>query len=236
MRRFSTGINTVGFDASVLIQYAMPVPGSLPRSSGQMYRLGRKVLPQQAQGRPVLRPRRHAKRVALYLGKGQMLEVVVQVSAGAQRHDAPGPGSPGSTPDPAGAGPASMIQQAPVQQRPINGRPSNRRRSTGADCRQQAPVQPPPFGTARSRGPACFFSPPKPPPASAAPAREAKEAEASMLSTMSPHATGLDPGRRADLPRGPVRPAFTGTTWTDCAGRVAWWQCSTFGPAEFPAG
>ncbi|CKR37980.1 NLP/P60 family protein [Mycobacterium tuberculosis] len=48
-RGTGTGINTVGFDASGLIQYAYAGAGlKLPRSSGQMYKVGQKVLPQQA--------------------------------------------------------------------------------------------------------------------------------------------------------------------------------------------
>nr|AAB96954.1 unknown [Mycobacterium tuberculosis variant bovis BCG] len=83
-RGTGTGINTVGFDASGLIQYAYAGAGlKLPRSSGQMYKVGQKVLPQQARkGDLIFYGPEGTQSVALYLGKGQMLEVgdVVQVS------------------------------------------------------------------------------------------------------------------------------------------------------------
>ena len=79
-----TGINTVGFDASGLMQYAYAGAGiKLPRSSGEMYRVGQKVLPQQARrGDLIFYGPEGTQSVAMYLGNGQMLEVgdVVQVS------------------------------------------------------------------------------------------------------------------------------------------------------------
>jgi peptidoglycan DL-endopeptidase RipA len=79
-----TGITTVGFDASGLMQYAYAGAGiKLPRSSGEMYRLGQKVMPQQAQkGDLIFYGPEGTQSVAMYLGNGQMLEVgdVVQVS------------------------------------------------------------------------------------------------------------------------------------------------------------
>lgn len=83
-RGSGTGINTVGFDASGLIQYAYAGAGlKLPRSSGQMYKFGQKVLPQQARkGDLIFYGPEGTQSVAMYLGSGQMLEVgdVVQVS------------------------------------------------------------------------------------------------------------------------------------------------------------
>ncbi|ORW91850.1 inv protein [Mycobacterium sp. IEC1808] len=79
-----TGAMTVGFDASGLMQYAYAGAGiKLPRSSGEMYRLGQKVLPQQAQrGDLIFYGPEGTQSVAMYLGNNQMLEVgdVVQVS------------------------------------------------------------------------------------------------------------------------------------------------------------
>lgn len=78
------GITTVGFDASGLMQYAYAGAGiKLPRSSGEMYRVGQKVLPQQARrGDLIFYGPEGTQSVAMYLGNGQMLEVgdVVQVS------------------------------------------------------------------------------------------------------------------------------------------------------------
>ncbi|SPM43029.1 Cell wall-associated hydrolase, NlpC family [Mycobacterium numidiamassiliense] len=83
-RGTGTGINTVGFDASGLMQYAYAGAGlKLPRSSGAMYRVGQKVLPQQAQkGDLIFYGPEGTQSVAMYLGNNQMLEVgdVVQVS------------------------------------------------------------------------------------------------------------------------------------------------------------
>ncbi len=55
----------------------------MPRSSGAMYRVGQKVLPQQARkGDLIFYGPEGTQSVAMYLGNGQMLEVgdVVQVS------------------------------------------------------------------------------------------------------------------------------------------------------------
>ena len=83
-RGTGTGINTVGFDASGLMQYAYAGAGiKLPRSSGAIYKVGQKVLPQQAQkGDLIFYGPEGTQSVAMYLGNNQMLEVgdVVQVS------------------------------------------------------------------------------------------------------------------------------------------------------------
>ncbi|MDP7735297.1 NlpC/P60 family peptidoglycan-binding protein RipD [Mycobacterium paragordonae] len=83
-RGTGSGINTVGFDASGLMQYAYAGAGlKLPRSSGQMYRVGERVLPQQARKADLIfYGPEGTQSVAMYLGNGQMLEVgdVVQVS------------------------------------------------------------------------------------------------------------------------------------------------------------
>lgn len=83
-RGTGTGINTVGFDASGLMQYAYAGAGiKLPRSSGAIYRAGQKILPQQAhKGDLIFYGPDGTQSVSMYLGNNQMLEVgdVVQVS------------------------------------------------------------------------------------------------------------------------------------------------------------
>ncbi|KJX75250.1 NlpC/P60 family peptidoglycan-binding protein RipD [Mycobacterium lepromatosis] len=83
-RGTGTSSKTVGFDASGLIQYAYAGAGlKLPRSSGEMYHVGQKVLPQQARkGDLIFFGPEGTESVALYLGDGRMVEVgeVVQVS------------------------------------------------------------------------------------------------------------------------------------------------------------
>lgn len=117
-RGTGTGINTVGFDASGLMQYAYAGAGiKLPRSSGAIYRAGQKVLPSQARkGDMIFYGPEGTQSVAMYLGNNQMLEVgdVVQVSPVR---------SNGMTPYlvrvlGTQVGPQAPLQQAPVQQTP----------------------------------------------------------------------------------------------------------------------
>ncbi len=147
-----TGAMTVGFDASGLMQYAYAGAGiKLPRSSGEMYRLGQKVLPQQARrGDLIFYGPEGTQSVAMYLGNNQMLEVgdVVQVSPvrangmtpylvrvlGAQQtpfQQAPAQQLPAQQ-APLQQAPAQQVptQQAPLQQAPVQQAPA-----------QQAPVQ-----------------------------------------------------------------------------------------------
>ena len=83
-RGTGSGANTVGFDASGLMQYAYAGAGiKLPRSSGAIYQVGQKIPPQQAQkGDMIFYGPNGTESVAMFLGNGQMLEVgdVVQVS------------------------------------------------------------------------------------------------------------------------------------------------------------
>jgi cell wall-associated NlpC family hydrolase len=77
--------NVVGFDASGLIVYAFAGVGiKLPRSSGEQYKMGQKVLPSQAlPGDLIFSGPEGSDSVALFLGNGQMLEAtnpVVTVS------------------------------------------------------------------------------------------------------------------------------------------------------------
>ncbi|OBF18291.1 inv protein [Mycobacterium kubicae] len=153
-RGTGTGINTVGFDASGLMQYAYAGAGlKLPRSSGQMYRVGQKVLPQQARkGDLIFYGPEGTQSVAMYLGNGQMLEVgdVVQVSPvrssgmapylvrilGATNQQAPAPQAPAQQ-APAQQAPA---QQAPAQQAPAPQAPGQQAPLPQAPG-QQAPLQ-----------------------------------------------------------------------------------------------
>ena len=141
-----TGAMTVGFDASGLMQYAYAGAGiKLPRSSGEMYRLGQKVVPQQARrGDLIFYGPEGTQSVAMYLGNNQMLEVgdVVQVSPVRTN---------GMTPYlvrvlGTQTAPQAPLQQAPVQQAPAQQAPLQQvpvaagTRATGADV-QQAPLQ-----------------------------------------------------------------------------------------------
>ena len=66
----------VGFDSSGLVQYAFAGVGlKLPRSSGEMYKVGRKVLPSQAlPGDLIFFGPDGTQSVALFIGNGQMVE------------------------------------------------------------------------------------------------------------------------------------------------------------------
>ncbi len=68
--------NIVGFDASGLIQFAFAGAGiKLPRTSGEQYNVGRKVLPAQAlPGDLIFYGANGKDSVALLLGNGQMIE------------------------------------------------------------------------------------------------------------------------------------------------------------------
>ncbi|OBA76598.1 inv protein [Mycobacterium sp. 1554424.7] len=137
-----TGAMTVGFDASGLMQYAYAGAGiKLPRSSGEMYRLGQKVLPQQAQrGDLIFYGPGGTESVALYLGNNQMLEVgdVVQVSPVRANGMAPylvrvlGAQQTPFQQAPLQQVPTQQVpaQQAPLQQAPVQQVPT-----------QQAPLQ-----------------------------------------------------------------------------------------------
>jgi peptidoglycan DL-endopeptidase RipA len=134
-----TGAMTVGFDASGLMQYAYAGAGlKLPRSSGELYRVGPKVLPQQARrGDLIFYGPEGTESVAMYLGNNQMLEVgdVVQVSP--VRSNGMDPYLVrvlGTQPAPALQAPPQQApaQQAPVQQAPAQQLPT-----------QQAPLQAP---------------------------------------------------------------------------------------------
>jgi len=66
----------VGFDSSGLVQYAFAGVGiKMPRSSGEQYKVGRKVLPSQAlPGDLIFWGPEGTQSVALFIGNGQMVE------------------------------------------------------------------------------------------------------------------------------------------------------------------
>lgn len=151
-RGTGTGINTVGFDASGLMQYAYAGAGiKLPRSSGAIYRVGQKILPQQARkGDMIFYGPEGTQSVAMYLGNNQMLEVgdVVQVSPvranGMTPYMVRVLGAPLA---PEQALPQQLptqvpTQQAPLQQPPLQQLPAQQAPAVQAPL-QQAPVQQP---------------------------------------------------------------------------------------------
>ncbi|GAA4536952.1 NlpC/P60 family peptidoglycan-binding protein RipD [Mycobacterium paraffinicum] len=145
-RGTGTGINTVGFDASGLMQYAYAGAGiKLPRSSGAIYKVGQKVLPQQAQkGDMIFYGPEGTQSVAMYLGNNQMLEVgdVVQVSPVRANGMAPYLVRVlGVQPSPAQQLPQQVpTQQAPLQQPPVQQLPAQQAPLQQAPL-QQAPLQ-----------------------------------------------------------------------------------------------
>jgi hypothetical protein len=140
-RGTGTGALTVGFDASGLMQYAYAGAGmKLPRSSGQIYKVGQKVLPQQAQkGDMVFYGPEGTQSVAMYLGNNQMLEVgdVVQVSPVRTSGMTPYLVRVLGTTQPVQQAP---LQQAPAQQAPLQQTPAQQAPLQQAPA-QQAPVQ-----------------------------------------------------------------------------------------------
>src|ERR1700757_1225521 len=147
-----TGAMTVGFDASGLMQYAYAGAGlKLPRSSGELYRVGPKVAPQQARrGDLIFYGPEGAESVAMYLGNNQMLEVgdVVQVSPVRSNGMAPYLVRVlGTQPAPALQAPVQQLpaQQAPLQQAPVQQLPAQQAPLQQAPAQQlptlQAPVQ-----------------------------------------------------------------------------------------------
>ncbi|OBH63297.1 inv protein [Mycobacterium intracellulare] len=154
-RGTGTGINTVGFDASGLMQYAYAGAGvKLPRSSGAIYKVGQKILPQQARkGDLIFYGPEGTQSVAMYLGNNQMLEVgdVVQVSPVRANGMTPYMvrilGASAPTPQ----APAQQLptQQAPAQQLPTQQAPGQQLPTQQVPGQQaplqQAPVQQSPF-------------------------------------------------------------------------------------------
>lgn len=77
------GATTVGFDSSGLIQYIYAGVGAkLPRSSGDMYKVGQRVTADQAlPGDLIFYGPDGTQSVTMFLGNGQMLEVTDTVVA-----------------------------------------------------------------------------------------------------------------------------------------------------------
>ena len=73
--------STAGFDASGLMVYAFAGVGiKLPRSSGEQYKVGRKIAPAQAlPGDLIFFGPNGSQSVAMFLGNGQMLEATAPV-------------------------------------------------------------------------------------------------------------------------------------------------------------
>jgi cell wall-associated NlpC family hydrolase len=69
-------VSRVGFDSSGLVLYAFAGVGiKLPRSSGEQYKVGQKVLPSQAlPGDLIFYGDEGSQSVALFIGNGQMVE------------------------------------------------------------------------------------------------------------------------------------------------------------------
>jgi cell wall-associated NlpC family hydrolase len=69
-------VSRVGFDASGLVVYAFAGVGiQMPRSSGEQYKVGRKVLPSQAlPGDLMFYGPEGSQSVAMFVGNGQMVE------------------------------------------------------------------------------------------------------------------------------------------------------------------
>src|SRR6516165_8463550 len=156
-----SGAMTVGFDASGLMQYAYAGAGiKLPRSSGELYRVGQKVMPQQARrGDLIFYGPEGTESVAMYLGNNQMLEVgdVVQVSPVRSNGMAPylvrvlGIQSAPAVQAPPQQLPAQQapLQQLPAQQAPLQQLPAQQAPVQQAPVQQaplqQAPAQQAPF-------------------------------------------------------------------------------------------
>ena len=135
-----TGAMTVGFDASGLMQYAYAGAGiKLPRSSGELYRVGQKILPQQAQPRrpDLLRSWGHAKRrdVPRQQPDARGGRRRPGFAGAHQRHDAlPGSGSRG--PAKRHCSRRHCSRRRPSRRHCSNARPAG---ADAASCRQQAP-------------------------------------------------------------------------------------------------
>ncbi|RAU92674.1 inv protein [Mycobacterium colombiense] len=197
-RGTGTGINTVGFDASGLMQYAYAGAGiKLPRSSGAIYRVGQKILPQQARkGDLIFYGPEGTQSVAMYLGNNQMLEVgdVVQVSPVRTN---------GMTPYMVrvlGATPAQQtpLQQAP-QQTPLQQAPQQLPGQQGPLQQapaQQAPAQQSPYQQA-----------PQQLPTQQAPLQQAPAQQAPAQQSPYQQAPQQLPGQQAPLQQSPFQQA-----------------------------
>ncbi len=157
-RGTGSGINTVGFDASGLMQYAYAGAGiKLPRSSGQMYKVGQKIPPQQARkGDLIFYGPEGTQSVAMFLGNGQMLEVgdVVQVSPARNSGMAPYVVRVLGVPTAAQQVPAQQVptQQVPAQQVPTQQVPAQQVPTQQVPA-QQVPTQQTPLQQVPTQAP-----------------------------------------------------------------------------------
>ena len=197
-RGTGTGINTVGFDASGLMQYAYAGAGiKLPRSSGAMYKVGQKVLPQQGRkGDLIFYGPEGTQSVAMYLGNNQMLEVgdVVQVSPVRANGMAPylvrvlGVQSAPAQQLPQQAPTQVPTQQAPLQQPPLQQLPAQQAPTQQAPT-QQAPLQQAPLQQA---------------PLQQAPAQQAPAQQAPLQQAPLQQQSAQAPLRQAPLQQAPL--------------------------------
>jgi hypothetical protein len=226
-RGTGSGAMTVGFDASGLMQYAYAGAGiKLPRSSGQIYRVGQKVLPQQAQkGDMLFYGPEGTQSVAMYLGNNQMLEVgdVVQVSPVRTSGMAPYLVRVLGATQPIQQAPLQQTpaQQAPVQQAPLQQTPAQQAPLQQAPAQQaplqQAPLQQVPAQQAPlQQAPAQPAAPAQQAPLQQAPAQQAPVQQAPLQ--RSPFAptqqapTQQAPAQAAPVQQVPSLPAPAGTT------------------------
>ena len=200
-RGTGTGATTVGFDASGLMQYAYAGAGlKLPRSSGQMYKVGQKVPPQQARkGDLIFYGPEGTQSVAMFLGNGQMLEVSDAVVVSPVRTTGMTPylvrvlgvqqAPPQQAPIQQMPGQVAALQQAPLQQAPLQQAPIQQ--MPGQAPLQQAPIQQMPGQV----------------PLQQAPAQQAplQQAPAQQLPQQAP--LQLPPTQPAPLQLVPVQPA-----------------------------
>jgi peptidoglycan DL-endopeptidase RipA len=208
-RGTGSGINTVGFDASGLMQYAYAGAGiKLPRSSGAMYQVGQKVLPQQAtKGDLIFYGPGGTQSVAMYLGNGQMLEVgdVVQVSPVRSSGMAPYLVRVlGTQQAPVQQAPA---QQAPLQQAPLQQAPAQQAPAQQAPLRQ-APAQQAPLRQAPVQQVPTQQAPLQQVPTQQAPLQQAPTQQAPLQQAPLQQA----PLQQAPLQQAPLQQGPVGTT------------------------
>jgi hypothetical protein len=206
-----TGAMTVGFDASGLMQYAYAGAGlKLPRSSGELYRVGPKVPPQQARrGDLIFYGPEGTESVAMYLGNNQMLEVgdVVQVSPVRSNGMAPYLVRVlGTQPAPALQAPP---QQAPSQQAPLQQAPAQQVPAQQAPV-QQVPAQQVPAQQAPLQQAPVQQLPTQQAPVQQAPTQQAPTQQAPLQAQLQQMPLSLPPTLQAPALQAPVQQAPLG--------------------------
>ncbi|BBY00557.1 hypothetical protein MSEO_10560 [Mycobacterium seoulense] len=213
-RGTGTGINTVGFDASGLMQYAYAGAGiKLPRSSGAIYKVGQKVLPQQAhKGDMIFYGPEGTQSVAMYLGNNQMLEVgdVVQVSPVRANGMAPylvrvlGVPSAPVQQLPQQAPTQAPAQQAPLQQPPVQQLPTQQAPVQQAPA-QQAPLQQSPVQQLPTQQAPAQQAPVQQAPVQQAPVQQAPLQQQSAQAPLQPAPLQQRPVQQAPVQQAPVQ-------------------------------